>query len=183
LGDDSVNRPLDESYFEWLYGQVADIQTRVRRRSYWNLSKVLFSTEFDHFLIPNDENRAEEARYDLRREFLRETGLKADDHWMELGCSVLELMVELARLLAFEAGGRPPYWFWRLVENIGLIRFNDARRLPKRHVERILEDVIERRYTENGLGGFFPLRKPPNDQRYVELWYQLNYYVLELEPN
>lgn len=179
-----MSGPLDESYFRWLYGQVADTRTSVRRRTYWGLFRILYSKEFTTFVVPNDANRSEEARYELRHEFLRENGLRADREWMELGCSVLELMVDLSRLLAFEAGGKPPYWFWRLVENLGLLRYNDAyRRLPRVHIDHILEDLIHRRYNPNGLGGFFPLREPPRDQRNTELWYQLNYWVLELEPN
>lgn len=177
-----MSGPLDESYFRWLYGQVADSESSVKRRTYWGLFRILYSTEFDTFLVENDRNRADEARYELRHEFLRETGIRIDRRWMELGCSILELMVDLSRLLSFEAGGRPPYWFWRLVENLGLLRYNDAvRRLPRNHIEQILDDVIMRRYNRNGLGGFFPLRTPPNDQRETELWYQLNYYVLEQE--
>ena len=177
-----MSGPLDESYFRWLYGQVADVESGVKRRTYWGLFRILYSTEFETFAVENDRNRADEARYELRHEFLRETGLRADRRWNELGCSILELMVDLSRLLAFEAGGRPPYWFWRLVENLGLLRYSDAvRRLPRNHIEQILDDVIMRRYNRNGLGGFFPLRRPPRDQRETELWYQLNYYVLEQE--
>ena len=174
-------RPLDESYFVWLYGQVADPDSSVRRRSYWGLFRILYSTEFSTFAVERDQNRAEEARYELRHEFIRETGRRSNREWMDLGCSILELMVDLARLLSFEAGGRSHYWFWRLVENLGLLQYNDARRLPARHIHKVLEDLIERRYNYNGLGGFFPLREPPVDQRNTELWYQLNYYVLEQE--
>jgi hypothetical protein len=39
--------------------------------------------------------------------------------------------------------------------------------------------VIHRYYQPNGHGGFFPLENPQDDQRHVELWYQLNEYVME----
>jgi hypothetical protein len=35
---------------------------------------------------------------------------------------------------------------------------------------------------EDGTGGFFPLAWPQEDQRAVELWYQLNSFVEELHP-
>ena len=39
--------------------------------------------------------------------------------------------------------------------------------------------IIWRTYDSNGYGGLFPLRNPREDQRKVELWYQLNAYLLE----
>jgi hypothetical protein len=174
------NQPLDELYLQWLYCQVADVNAEDPSYSYWKLFKQLYTTEFT-WLLRNDENRAEDGR-DLRFEFTRDGGLEMDPAWMELGCSMLELMVGLSRRLAFEADGEPYYWFWCLVENIGIHRYSDgARRYPKQHVDDALERIIRRTYNYNGHGGFFPLKHPHEDQRNVELWYQLSAYVLELE--
>lgn len=173
------HRPLDESYLEWLYSQVADADARNPSLTYWKLLRQLYSREFV-WLVPNDNNRLEDGK-DLRLEFLRETGETADRDWSEMGCSVLELMVGLARKLAFECfSGEPHYWFWHLMENIGLHEYSDdVRPFPRDEIDSVLEVVIQRLYEPNGRGGFFPLSEPPSDQRREELWYQLGHYVLE----
>ncbi|WPJ30588.1 hypothetical protein [Streptomyces phage Psst1] len=170
---------LDESYFQWLYRQVADPDIPDGPLTYWRVLKVLFQKEFVA-LVPYDENRLECGKA-LRIRFLEDQGLPIDDdpNWIELGCSVLELMVCLAKDLEFEADGTTHYWFWVLMKNIGLDGYHDRRRLPRAHINNVLEDVIYRHYKTNGEGGFFPLRNPREDQREVELWAQLSAYVLE----
>jgi hypothetical protein len=96
---------------------------------------------------------------------------------------MLELVVGLSRRLAFEAGGEPHYWFWRLLENIGVAGYSDDRSIPEQRIRKILDGVNNRTYKRNGLGGFFPLKRADRDQRKVELWYQLSAYVLELNEN
>lgn len=173
-----MSQPLDESYFKWLYRQVADENASDPSLTYWKLLKLLFTKEFV-WLIPNDDNRLEDGK-ELRREFIQETGERPDRDWVELGCSVLELMVGLSRRLAFEAEGEPHYWFWHLMENVGLHQYSDSRRLYKHHIDDILERLIWRTYQADGQGGFFPLGRPNEDQRNVELWYQLSNYVNEM---
>lgn len=169
---------LDESYLEWLYGQVADSDVKDPRLTHWKLLRQMFQKEFA-WIIPNDDNRMEDGK-ELRREFVRDINLDdIDPHWADLGCSFLELMVGLSRHMAFNAGGEPYYWFWRLMENIGLNDISDAKRVAKRKVDDAMDNVIWRQYEPDGSGGFFPLREPNKDQRGVELWYQLSAYVLE----
>jgi hypothetical protein len=171
--------PLDELFLTWLYGQVADTTVKDSSLSYWRLLRQLYTKEFV-WLVPNDDNRLEDGK-DLRLEFIHEMRIEdADTSWIEIGCSVLELMVGLSRRLAFEADGEPYYWFWKLIENLRLMGYNDLRWWSSRRVDDILDTVILRQYDADGHGGFFPLRDPPEDQRQVELWYQLSAYVLEL---
>jgi hypothetical protein len=171
-------QPLDELYFVWLCSQVADPDVSDPSLTYWKLLKQLFTTEFT-WRIPNDDNRSEDGK-DLRREFIHDKDLEDIDYgWIELGCSVFELMVGLSRRLSFEADGEPHYWFWKLMENLGIAEFSDDRRLPKKRIDETLRRVITRTYEKNGEGGFFPLRNTDEDQRKVELWYQLSAYVLE----
>lgn len=172
-------KPLDELFLEWLYMQVADIETREPSKSFWKLIRHLYSTEA-YWLIPNDENRLEDGK-DLRLAFQRECSVEViDQNWLDLPCSVLELMVGLSQKLSFEAGRGPHYWFWVIAHNIGIDVYNDARRFPKKHVSIIIDRVLDRTYEADGYGGFFPLKHPDQDQRLVELWYQLSAYVLEM---
>jgi hypothetical protein len=173
--------PLDELYLIWLYRQVADPETADPSLSYWKLLRQLYTTEFV-WLIHNDENRVEDGK-DLRVEFIHEEGLGGvDPEWIDLGCSVLELMVGLSRKLAFQADdSEPHFWFWRMMENIGLRRYTDSHPPRKTHVDDVLHRVIYRKYHSDGSGGFFPLKYPEKDQRNVELWYQMSAYIIELE--
>lgn len=141
----------------------------------------MFRKEFVWF-VPNDDNRAEDGRY-LRCEFIEDQGLEeadVDPDWLGMGCSFLEMLVGLSRRLSFLGDGEARDWFWHLVNNLGL-RYNDRRRFPDEVVEEVLDNVIWRTYEPNGDGGLFPLRRPDRDQRDVELWYQLNAYLLERE--
>lgn len=173
-------QPLDQEYLEWLYSQVADPTERDPHLTYWILLGHLFTQEFE-WRVPNDDNRLEDGK-DLRREFIASKELEnVPQDWVELCCSVLELMVGLARRLAFEADGEPYFWFWRMMENIRLHRYCDSWRLETDLINHILKRLMQRTYKANGQGGFFPLKSPNKDQRKVELWYQLGAYVLELE--
>lgn len=171
-------QPLDELYFVWLYSQVADPELTDPSLTFWNLLRLLFTREFV-WIIPNDDNRLEDGKA-LRQEFIHDESLdEVDGDWIGLGCSVLELMIGLARQLSFEADGESYYWFWRMMENVGLHKYSDDKKIQRRTVEKILDRIIFRNYKPNGKGGFFPLEEPEQDQRKVELWYQLGAYVLE----
>lgn len=69
------------------------------------------------------------------------------------------------------------------MDNLGISRYSDDQKIPAEKIEKILDTVINRKYKRNGLGGFFPLKHADRDQRKVELWYQLNAYVLEIAEN
>ena len=174
---------LDERYLEWLYGQVAPVKARPRTRTFWSLFRQLYGTIFVA-IVAHDENRCADAK-DLRYEFLAENeDLQGDLDWMRSPCTMLELLIILARHLAFEMDDAPIIWFWHLLDQIGLKQFNDREYQlhpdpVEEEVSRILDRVIWRNYEPNGRGGLFPLRNSDRDQRKVELWYQLNAYLLE----
>lgn len=171
-----MSEPLDESYFVWLYSQVADRRLRNPSRTYWGLLRELHRKEFV-WLIPNDDNRIEDGRA-LRYEFMEECGIRdVPRDWMRLGCSMLELLIGLSRRLADMADGEPSGWFWRLIENLDLEEYNDNRLPQDGYINRKLDTVIWRTYRRNGNGGLFPLNRTRNDQRWVEIWYQLNEYL------
>lgn len=140
------------------------------------------------WLIPNDDNRLEDG-VGLRAEFLAWEGIHTTGEvreWFDQACSFLELMVALSRRLAFEEESRDSRdWFWEMASNLNLHQFNDyfyneAQSYCISEVDEILTKVIWRRYTEDGAGGLFPLKHPSEDQTRVELWYQMNSYLLEL---
>lgn len=174
-----MSESLDNLYLPWLYQQVGgrSVKETDRSRTHWELLRQLYSTQFI-WLIPNDDNRAEDGRL-LRFEFVEDKGFyEVDPDWMGLGCSFLEMLVGLARRLSFEAEGSHRVWFWHLIENLGLTDHTDRRRWSHAEVEDKVNTVIWRTFSYDGHGGLFPLKQATRDQREVEIWYQMNSYLL-----
>lgn len=180
--------PLDERYFTWLYGMIGTVSTKNPASNHWKLARQLYSTEFE-FFIPNDDNRAEDGRQ-LRDEFLDlspfEEWEEAED-WLLLPCSFLEMLIALARKVAFETYAcdgedETGEWFWKILDNLKLSQWTDRKYNFKVGVSvaLALEAVNRRTYNYNGVGGLFPLRLAREDQREVEIWYQLAAYLDEL---
>lgn len=172
-----MNLPLDELYLNWLYELFADREAVSPSKTFWKLANFLYTKEF-FWLVPNDDNRCEDGRY-LRVVFVEDLGLEdVDPDWMDLGCSMLEMLIGLSRRLSFQDGGEPSDWFWHLIDNLGL-RYDDRKRFPTDLAEEVSDRIIWRTYKSNGVGGLFPLRRPRCDQRDAEIWHQLNAYLLE----
>lgn len=174
-----MHETLDQPYFRWLYSQVASVRQKNIAKTYWSLLKLLHEKEFV-WLIPNDDNRIKDGR-DLRSEFYG-----TDEQEPFSGCSFLEMLIALARRLSFEDDQSVKFWFWKLLENIGLNEYSDRyfgadHSSMDRTIDHILDTVIWRTYAPDGVGGLFPLSDPEEDQRYVELWYQQAGYLLEQE--
>jgi hypothetical protein len=173
--------PLDEEYFVWLLDKVGGPNGNVDNK-YNRLLRLLFQKEFV-WIIPNDDNRAEDGK-DLRCAFINHKELDVEDidpYWLELGCSVFEMLIALAKRLSFETDGFPSQrdtsgWFWGLIENLGL----SNPRMTSKKIEESLNRLIWRTYEPNGRGGLFPLQNPNGDQRKTEIWYQMCEYVIEL---
>lgn len=178
----NVNDSLDGAYLEWLYSQVGIVQNRNPARSHWKLLLQLYTTQYRWF-IPNDDNRVEDGKA-LRLLFLDETRYPLDDpfgHFFSIECSMLEMLIALAQRAAFDSEGSPAEWFWRLLHNLGIDGYTDDIHEISiaEEVEEVLEQINSRSYGPDGSGGLFPLRDAQNDQRVVELWYQLQAYLFE----
>lgn len=170
--------PLDEAYFSWLCSQVGPVRLQnPSKLTYWKLLRFLYDKEFT-WKLERDANRANDGK-DLRYQFIRDTGAPKDDLWLSMPCSFLEMLYALAFAAAFEGGGESSECFWEMIENIGLIECHDRNRPSEAIVDHMLNKIMDRNYEENGKGGLFPLSHPEKDQRDVELWYQLQAYLLE----
>jgi hypothetical protein len=136
----------------------------------------MHNTEFV-WTVPNDDNRVQDG-VDLRREFV---GDRSSVLALEI-VTFLEVLVGLSRRLEFTAGGNAEIWAWQLIRNLRLQKMIDPLGPAKRErVRDILDAVIWRTYREDGRGGFFPLSNPTDDQTKVEIWYQMNAYVIEMK--
>lgn len=177
-----MSEPLDELYFRWLYSQVGSVRLRNPARTHWALLKQLYTKEFV-WVIANDDNRLEDGR-DLRLEFLQEANIQnADSEWLSLGCSMLEMLIGLARRLNFETDASVGEWFWKMMYNLNLSDYTDEAGLAgdysEQDIDNILDELIWRTYDPDGRGGLFPLEDAEEDQRDVEIWYQQSAYVIE----
>lgn len=119
---------------------------------------------------------------DLRSEWIDEAGIQhVDRDWYDLECSMLEMLIALGRRVSFESHGAPAAWFWKLVENLELKGYTDDiyEVSIAEEVDEVLNRLNDRTYLRSGHGGLFPLLSPHEDQRKVEIWYQMSTYLLE----
>lgn len=187
-----MNR-LTEDYLHWLAPQIRDEHDGLNNlQEFWGLLTIMFETQFLHN-VANDDNRRMDG-LELRTEFCyaqhismgarRREPLRSflDKNAPNPPCSFLEVLIGLSRRLAFVQGGSAPYWAWDLLNNLNLHRCSDPLSGNKAtKVADILEQCIWRNYSPDGRGGFFPLKNPSDDQRQIELWYQMQAYAIELE--
>lgn len=181
----SGESPLDDKYFAWLYRKIGAVTNRNPERGHWELAKRLYKTEFVYF-VPNDGNRAADG-IALREEFFdKHPNLVWNEAWMNLECSMLEMLIGLSRRANFHTddgalSGGVGGWFWELMGNVNLSQYTDAiwSKQCLEETDRVLRRINERTYNTNGWGGLFPLVQPEHDQRKVELWYQMSSYLIE----
>lgn len=170
---------MREEYFEWLVDLLRDDYLK---DNYQKLLWKLFTTEFT-WIVDYDSNRAKDGIY-LRYLFSRDID---EDFDMDIGCTVLEMMVALSRrceddiMYDPDIGDRTGYWFWTMIQNLTLDIYDDYM-YDEEAVEYILEVVLERKYARNGHGGLFPCDKNGTDFRKMDLWWQLNTYLNEEFP-
>jgi hypothetical protein len=164
-------------YNNWLRGLVDQPGL-----SYHILFDIAWVTNYEHS-VPNDYNRAEDGLA-LRRRFEYETSLRLPD----LGpCRILEFLIALAIRLNetvydYEDPNQTPKWFWQLIANLDLDIYIDEYNFAAIHAEiyDIFGCLNARQYDSDGSnGGLFPLKDPMEDQRHVEVWYQMMAYLSE----
>lgn len=169
---------VDELYFEWLAQQISF--PRTFEKTFREMLTCLHKTEFV-WNVAGDDNRAQDGK-DLRTDFVNHAHPEFYHNNFPGPASVLEVLIALSRTVAWIAGGSAADWAYRLLENLRLNNFYDP--LTKEKVvelEDVLEKLLWRTYERNGDGGFFPLNDPHQDQREVEIWYQANAYVAEIQ--
>lgn len=185
---DSELADLDSHYKKWLIRLVG---SKYRGKDFSKMLLELGSIIFVWF-IPNDDNRIEDGR-SLRDRFLN------DDYWLvnnilndtedsfiNMDVSVLEVLVAMAIRMddilgdLLYDGDRANQCFWEMLTNIDLILLDDDTFIEQpEQFYRILHRFIYRSYDVDGYGGLFPLNDPEDDQTKVELWYQMNRYLVE----
>lgn len=173
------SHPLAEDYLRWLESQVRDPEDS----QHWDLLILMYEKEFEQdWLVPNDQNRIQDG-LDLRVEFCHAQHIRVGA-LADLGaCSFLEVLVGISRRLAFAAGGDAAGWAWQLILNLGFRGYSDPlSRHKRKRVLEAMDTCIQRTYSPDGEGGFFPLGWPDEDQTRIEIWYQMSAYIDEIHP-
>lgn len=172
---------LDNLYIEWLYrNYMGAVSNPNPAKSHWELAKQLYETPFT-WLIADDANRAERGK-ELRQDFIRECDIEdVEINWLQIDCSVLEMLISLSCRASFETWGAPGDWFWKFLENLELNGYNDRvySTAIMEEVDAVVRRWLDREYEKDGVGGLFPRKHATQDQRHVNIWYQLQGYLLE----
>lgn len=166
-------------YFDWLLDLVDEMNHK-------QLLIYLHTLDY-RWGIKNDINRAMDG-VALRDRFNWEGQYKA----YQLGeepCSVLEFIIGVASRMDGSVAGMgdgeiTDIWFWNLMENLGLDKFDDVTLISEGccgAIDDIINRLLDRTYESNGYGGLFPLNSTDEDQRGVEVWYQMSEYIIENE--
>lgn len=169
---------FERDYLNWIIDNV-DVEYRYR-----NLLTVLHNIPFK-WDVPLDRNRALDG-IRLRKIFAKDFGGTEKD--LDIGgCTVLEMLFALALemenslLQSAEFGDRTADWFWVMIYNLELGGFDDDHWTSGD--DKIVRDRIElwlsKGYDSDGFGGLFPIRNPTVDQRTIDIWRQVNAYVME----
>ena len=167
---------MNSDYYMWLLERVGEPHGSLN--SYSRLMRYLFSTPFEYVLIM-DQNRAKGGE-NLRSIYALEYGLYDEDVFQG-PCSVLEMLIALADNLAFNSDNDNSSWFWLMLDNLGLSGMDDNS-FDENYVSEKLHIWMNRLYDSDGEGSLFPLRNPSIDCRNIEIWDQMNAYLMENYP-
>lgn len=170
-----MTKTLHDRYLDYLGSQVT--YKRALETTH-ELFELMHSIEFV-WMVPNDDNRIADG-LDVRIQWMEEqeaSGLQGP-------VTFLEMLVGLTRRAEFLRDElTSKQWGWEIITNLGLDQMWDPLSQRKRRkVIDTIESAIWRTYRRDGSGGLFPLSHAEYDQRKVELWYQLNAYVMENYP-
>jgi len=168
---------VTSEYFSWLLQFIEYYRVNLNR--YMRLLVYLFDREFT-WVIPNDSNRAYDAM-ELRFDFLNGEECEEID---KRPCSVLEVLIRLSMdweheiTYDFHKGDRSNVWFWVMIDNLGLLDYPDTN-FDEDIVDEIVSVWLDRRFEKNGIGSPFPVKSGIRDESGIEIWLQLQDFVLE----
>ena len=184
---------LNADYFSFLRDMVED----KKHKNFMILLSLLHKKHF-YSLVKYDENRVDDAKK-LREKFVDQLTFRNSSDigvdWLLQGgaASFLEICIVLAEKmtrLRYDAEDddhntmdiRPA--FWEILGNLGLTEYTNGS-FKSAGIQNMIDEKVDvclsRTYAKNGVGGLFPMKKPPSDMRKVELAYQIQYYLIECE--
>ena len=175
-----MHNTIIKDYISWL-SEIISLESRNECGGYRFLIKALYKKEF-YWTDDMDENRSDEGK-ELRVIFSDECGFEKVPDDINGACSVLEMMIGLARrwneeVRSSDDEDNTDLYFWTMIKNLGLEGCTDDKFDPEMVREK-LDIFLDRDYPDNGIGSLFPLKKSKESQKNIELWYQLQNYLIE----
>lgn len=187
-------KTIQDTYREWLIDQLNGDRGA---GGYSELYGILHGIPFLP-IMEMDWNRNDEG-LNLAKEWA-ETEAAENETDVDIGaamdevhqngfCTMLELIVVMSRRIQFELMDSEydkaiEDWAEELIRNVGLQEYinvvvEEDRDTAEEAVAKVIGSVIFRQYGWDGEGGFFPLECPTRDQRYEQLFTQMNDYIAE----
>lgn len=164
----------ESDYYIWL----RDLAGGDKLINHSLLVKQLDTIPFE-WIFALDGNRAAGGEA-LRSTYADENSIDIDD--VRSGpCTVLEMLISLANHMTDQLAGGIDIWFWKLIENLHLNKYDDDDYDP-RAVEFIVMSWLHRSYKSNGEGSLFPLKEYRGDCRNLDIWSQMNAWINENYP-
>ena len=178
-----ISNRIRNDYFNWIYEMMCDGLDE----SYYKLFDYLYNCQFV-WTIPEDASRAIDGKnfryqfgylYSISRSTIDET-------FGNSPCSVLEMLAALAYrcedtiMSNTKLGDRTAQWFWSMLSSIGISNQTDEV-FNASLVGHKIYIFLNRTYKKNGKGGAFTIHDKSKDMRRVDLWYQMCYYLNELD--
>lgn len=169
-----------KSYISWLRSQLDFIDSP---NTYNELFAALLSHRYT-WILPMDSNRAQDGK-EVRERFYNSISYLEYPKWVkDEPCSFLEFLAAITFRMNYICSGynedKTKEIFWLLLSNLGINELSDAnweRMDGSRMVAEAVERVCKRKIDINGEGGLFPLQAPKQNQREVEVWYQMQAYI------
>ena len=136
-----------------------------------------------------DQNREVDGQY-LRIRFADAYNYSENDinDILDGPASVLEMMVALAFRCEDEImhdddyGDRTSQWFWTMICNLDIDDMNNFN-FNDNYVEQRVAIMLNREYNYNGTdGALFHVMNPRKDLKDVDIWYQMQWYLVERYP-
>ena len=153
---------------------------------YCRLVDFLFKIPFESF-HPMDNNRISDAK-SMRDEIVHnEYGARRIDATIVLDryISVFEVLIAIAHRMwndilcdAMTEEDHTSDYFWEFLRNLDVEKYTNER-FNELNVREKVEKWVRREYEKDGFGSIFPMKKPRNDMRKIEIWDQLGDYIME----
>ena len=181
-----------ERYIAWLAERV-DANLNYDGITFSKLVHILWDIPF-MYVLERDAERGNDGN--MLRKIYTHTH-KIDDYdevfatayptedSLTAGCTFLEFLVAISErandIMYDPLEEKTSIYFWQFLKNIGLDHCSDEDygiSWDYFYVSNVVGKVLNRNYEADGSGGLFPISNPTEDQRTVEIWYQLQGYLL-----
>lgn len=175
---------LKEIYLDWISRVVGNVYNG---KTFNKLFRLLNSISFTYDIF-SDRNRALDGVY-FRYRFGYENGYSEEDISVFIDdhpCTILEMMAALAFRCEESIMSDPKYedrtsvWFWDMIKSLGLLNMSDDE-FNEFYARNAIYLFLNHSYKRNGRGGLFTVKSKDIDMRKMDIWYQLNSYLIEID--